>query len=252
MQARAELSPLQIKSIGKRLRETRKKRALAQVDIAEACNTSIAAVSLWERGRSLANSANLKLAADRLGVDVDWLLTGHKSLEPKELPTHYDPALARKTRRARNGVTEVVKKHESHTDSVSIPEMSSGIGAGSPFSGAGHTKVHGWWSLPTTLIASLRIKPDQLKVFPVLTDSFAPKIARGSLVFVCLEQTVPVDGGIFVIDIGHSIILKKIHVSSANPKTIGLSNAEGEVDTILARKLNGKIIGRVIGQFASL
>ena len=65
---------LDLKSMGERIRELRRKSGLTQSDFAEMMSVSFQAVSNWERGIAPPELGNLIMIADRFGVSVDSLL----------------------------------------------------------------------------------------------------------------------------------------------------------------------------------
>ena len=63
-------------SVGDRIIELRKKSNMSQVALAEAVGVSRQAVSKWETGQSLPDSAKLILLAQILDTDIEYLSTG--------------------------------------------------------------------------------------------------------------------------------------------------------------------------------
>ena len=84
-------------SVGERIIELRKKQNMLQVKLAEAVGVSRQAVSKWETGQSLPDSAKLILLAQILATDIEYLSTGRvndairppvvlKTVEKVEIP----------------------------------------------------------------------------------------------------------------------------------------------------------------------
>ena len=84
-------------SVGERIIELRKKQNMSQVKLAEAVGVSRQAVSKWETGQSLPDSAKLILLAQILATDIEYLSTGRvndairppvvlKTVEKVEIP----------------------------------------------------------------------------------------------------------------------------------------------------------------------
>jgi transcriptional regulator with XRE-family HTH domain len=71
--------------IGLRFRQARKALGVALQDVANACNVTRQAVSLWETGKTVPSDDKLARAAEYLGVTRRWLLTG-------ELPQRAEPS----------------------------------------------------------------------------------------------------------------------------------------------------------------
>jgi len=68
--------------IGLRFREARKELRVPLQDVANACDVTRQAVSLWETGKALPGDEKLRRAAEFLGVSRRWLITGEP---PKRL-----------------------------------------------------------------------------------------------------------------------------------------------------------------------
>lgn len=70
--------------IGLRFREARKELGVPLQGVADACDVTRQAVSLWETGKALPGHETLRRAAEFLGVSRGWLLTGEppKRVEP--------------------------------------------------------------------------------------------------------------------------------------------------------------------------
>jgi transcriptional regulator with XRE-family HTH domain len=70
--------------IGLRFREARKELGVALQDVANACDVTRQAVSLWETGKAVPGDDKLRRAAEFLGVSRRWLITGEppKRVEP--------------------------------------------------------------------------------------------------------------------------------------------------------------------------
>lgn len=71
-------------SIGDRIIELRKQKALSQGQLAEIVGVSRQAVSKWESGQNSPDTIKLIHLADILDTDVEYLATGRKT--PKEEP----------------------------------------------------------------------------------------------------------------------------------------------------------------------
>jgi transcriptional regulator with XRE-family HTH domain len=79
-----EGNPVMVKmdpvSFAKRLRESRQRAELTQLQVADACGLTKGAVSAWEQGVTDSILAeNLFCVADVLRVDPRWLATGQES-----------------------------------------------------------------------------------------------------------------------------------------------------------------------------
>ncbi|STE84226.1 putative transcriptional repressor of cell division inhibition protein [Escherichia coli] len=67
-------SPL---SMGHRILSRRKELGLSQLKLAQAMGVSMAAVSLWEKGKTSITSDKLLKLSELLQCDVQWLLNGN-------------------------------------------------------------------------------------------------------------------------------------------------------------------------------
>lgn len=77
--------------IGARLRLARSAMRVALRDVANACNVTRQAVSLWETGKTTPNDEMLGRLAEYLGVSRHWLLTGDQ-------PERVEPSTATQPR----------------------------------------------------------------------------------------------------------------------------------------------------------
>ena len=74
----AERKPMQLETLGRRIRTQRERLGLKQNDIANALQVSPQAVSKWERGENGPDITALAPLAKLLGVSTDWLLDAHR------------------------------------------------------------------------------------------------------------------------------------------------------------------------------
>ena len=70
---------IDVKSVGNHIAELRKTKGLTQNDLGERLNVSFQAVSKWERGETLPDTAILPDIADVLETTVDNILSGGKA-----------------------------------------------------------------------------------------------------------------------------------------------------------------------------
>ena len=237
------------KAIGARLRLVREARGLSQLDVAEACAVTRAAVSQWEMGLSTAEDQNLELAAARLNCSHDWLRTG---LGPSPdfvlLPRPKGRRALRFTSLSDRGAWS------QHPDEPpfdgAVAEIVGGIGAGQPFKTG--EEVFEWWRIPPGLLAdTYRTKSGNLRVFRVQSDLLEPIIQRGSFVFIDISQKTPQHNAFFAISNGISAVMKRIALDPGDDKIVLLKdgpNGDGATHAVPVRKL--KIIGRCIAQFS--
>lgn len=67
-------------SIAKRMKRVRRERGLSQERLAEQLNVSRQTVSKWENGLAVPSGDNLNQLGKALGVSVDFLLNGERTL----------------------------------------------------------------------------------------------------------------------------------------------------------------------------
>lgn len=70
-------------SVGDRLKEERKRIGLRQEDLAQACDVARRSQILFEKDQHLPGGAYL-IAADALGMDVRYVLTGRRGILPPD------------------------------------------------------------------------------------------------------------------------------------------------------------------------
>jgi transcriptional regulator with XRE-family HTH domain len=189
-------------TIGKRLRLAREARGLSGGDIAKACEVSRQAVSQWESDETQPAIGNLEKAAARLTVSLEWLRSGRgPAPDLRVIP------LAGRKKRSRQPVASAPLPPLPDM----IPEQSMGIGAG-PLVLDG--RIHDWWKLPNGLVTeTLRTSPPFLVVLRVMSDSMEPGIKLHDFVIIDRADTVAMDGKIYAIDSGVSLILRRVLVA---------------------------------------
>lgn len=67
---------MDIKKVGKQIEELRKNKGMTQADLGERLGVSFQAVSKWERGETLPDTAILVPLSEVLETTVDFILTG--------------------------------------------------------------------------------------------------------------------------------------------------------------------------------
>lgn len=71
-------------TVGKRIRMARKLRKMTQAELGEIMGMTGSAVSLWEKGGTVAMERSLHAFSDALGVRLEWLKTGEGEMERKK------------------------------------------------------------------------------------------------------------------------------------------------------------------------
>ena len=77
---------------------SRKRAGLSQEALADMVGVSRQAVSKWETGEALPETAKLAALGTALGVSLDWLLSDAEPEEPEEEPAAFVAAAGRRIR----------------------------------------------------------------------------------------------------------------------------------------------------------
>lgn len=80
-------------TLGTRIASLRKEHRMTQEDLAEHLSVSPQAVSKWENDSACPDISLLPKLAQKLGVSVDWLLSGESSPEIQLLPAEHRKSL---------------------------------------------------------------------------------------------------------------------------------------------------------------
>jgi phage repressor protein C with HTH and peptisase S24 domain len=226
-------------TIGHRLRLVREARGLTPGDVAAACEVSRQAVSQWEADKYSPNIANLEKAAARLSVSLEWLRTG-RGPPPNLRPIV--PVAGRATEEPAAATAPKPMPPPVPPFPDMVPEQAMGIGSG-PLLLDG--RVHDWWKLPAGFVhETLRTSPPYLVVLRVLSDSMEPVIKLHDHVIIDRGDVMPVDGKIYAIDNGTSVILRRIFL--AGDKVILRSDRDPDKDVIEIPRDDVRIIGRCV------
>lgn len=73
-----ELATLELRAIGRRIRDMRTDRGWTQDDLGDACEVNRSGVSLWEHGKRPPSTTMLLRLADAFGCTVEYLIRGTK------------------------------------------------------------------------------------------------------------------------------------------------------------------------------
>jgi transcriptional regulator with XRE-family HTH domain len=219
-------------TIGKRLRLAREARGLSGGDIAKACEVSRQAVSQWESDETQPAIGNLEKAAARLTVSLEWLRTGHGP--PPDL--RLIPVAGRK----KLGRPAVVKPPPPPLPGM-IPEQAMGIDAG-PLLLDG--RIHDWWKLPNGLVnETLRTSSPFLVVLRMMSDAMEPGIKLHDFIVLDRADTTPIDGKIYAIDNGLSLILRRVLVAGDD---VTLRADRDPAQDVVVKRDEVRIVGRCV------
>jgi transcriptional regulator with XRE-family HTH domain len=235
------------KEIGKRLESVRKARGLSQIDIAEACEVSRAAISQWEKGLTLAKMENLERAAERLSCSAEWLRSGDGAAPLLEAP----PSGTRRAMRftTSSDVGGWSKRPDMPPFSGGVPQIDN---RGSMPAAKAEATALDWWRLPPSLLEDMGAQGAKLRFYRVETDSLAPAIPRHSHVLVDLAQRAPRQhhDDIFAINSGISIVFRRLRLDPKDEKSVSIEDSGERVLKMPLKKL--KIVGRCIAYFRPL
>lgn len=217
---------------GARVRESRERLGLTQVEFAEFLGTvSRGAVANWEVGKGI-KTENLLLISKRTGVSFDWLATGNGELgaiaPPPKSPPH-------------SGIPHV--------------DIQAGMGNGGAISLA--VDQNGDTSDPDQLLGRWSF-PDAIKVrfahfakcyaFLAHGDSMFPTLPGGSVVFVDTTQTYPSPPDLYAVDFGDGLMVKRIELVPHSDQVRVISDND-RYSTNEMQRNDLHVHGRVVGSF---
>jgi transcriptional regulator with XRE-family HTH domain len=231
-----------------RLKKVREARGYSQISFSETLKVSRAAVSYWERGVSLPENERCEVIAEILDVPFTWLMAGEGAVPDLNGPKIKAGRKKFRIEAEPPSASWSERPNEPPFDGA-VAEVPAGVGAGDPYSG--EELVSDWWRLPVTLIDELHTKTAKtLRIMRVRTKTMEPLIARHSYVVIDLGQAAPAHGVIFALDMGHSVILKKLTLEKNDE--IGLADGDEVVGMRVPLKKLPRILGRCVGKFDTL
>lgn len=208
------------RDIGARMRKAREDAGLRQIELADACEVSRNAVSMWERGESGIEQQKLIDAARALRIDVVWLQWG-KGERPGR------------------------KVNRSETQIAAMPDQ-VGISKATERSSA----ATDWWSIPAEVIDEfLMTKNKAIRVHRVAEQTIAD-VPLGSQLFIDsdTDQEALGDGDLVVVDAGVALLLKRVLNDMSSRTKIALVDDRIKTPQFVDRK-RIKIAGKVIAVF---
>ncbi|KAF1009522.1 MAG: putative HTH-type transcriptional regulator [Luteibacter sp.] len=219
-----------METIADRLRDARTSRKLRQGDLADAAGVTAAAISALEKGLTKSPTPEtLFPLARRLGVSPEWLITGKGEREA--------------------GTSQPVARFETTKGYLRFQVMGEG-GAGPGMINADRPEVLqeidvAEWSVRSAL--GRTVSPDRVKLLTVRGNSMAPRIKDGDVVFVDIQDTAIMDGGIFVFVMHGQAIVKRLDIRSDGFHIVSLAEP-GNPDVIDPDHFDSvHIAGRVLG-----
>lgn len=170
-------------SIALRLKKLRKEKNLNQSEFASLIGTSSANISYYEKGERNPSSDFLNKIADKLGVNLNWLLTGEGPMYRK---------------------AELVELKD--TDFIRLPVVAN-IAAGRPLEVYEDYEPLEYIDVPVSLLTL----PPPYFVFQVEGDSMSPEIQPGDYVILSQDwRGIKLDGKICGFRTPDGITLKKV------------------------------------------
>lgn len=221
--------------IGKRLKHLRTKvlDIQSQQEFADKLGgVTRGAVGNWELGKGVKRE-NLQRIADKFDISFEWLATGRG--ETPEMPDKHVQDAA--TPQFGAGIPNLKISAGMGQGGLEVIETNS---AGVPAPGF----TDGSWGLPAAVLT--RLGPLRgIYGLPVQGDSMSPTIAGGSIAFVDTKHQYPSPPGIYAVDYGDGLLVKRVELIGGTDKiSIGSDNPEYR-NYEFARE-DVKVWGRVI------
>jgi transcriptional regulator with XRE-family HTH domain len=222
-------------TLGERLRMAREARGINQVEIAETCECSRAAVSQWELGQTQPSFDSVNRVANMLRLPTEWLMNG-RGKPPEFQSPNLERAAGVDAKRAFGGT----KRAAAITRLELIPEQDSGtVTLDGP--------VRDYWRLPRAVVNELlRSRPDQLVFTRVISDAMEPTLPFHSYALIDTSRTDVSDGLIYALDNGFGLVLRRLQATD-DPATITLVADRAGVAPLTVPRKRVKIAGRLVG-----
>ncbi len=190
--------------LAKRLRQVRTDRGLSQGQLANRLGNSSHLISQVEQGRCGLTNPRLSLAAQTLGVSIDYLI----GLTDEQTPSHQ---LARDLTAA----TARVRDLEDQQAQAGITDDGDFIGVSpiTPAAGSGAVvddeRITGGLKFRRDWLRKHGLDPRQCRVLQVMGESMAPTLVDGASILVNLARQRRRDGRIYVVRTEDGLIVKR-------------------------------------------
>ena len=209
--------------ISARFKEERERLGLTQQDIAAAGNVGHRTVQGWESG-SFAPKAEFLAHAATIGVDVAYVITGHRSL------------------------SGAVPAPASDADAVRVPLFSAtgSMGGGNDLITEdvllGDVPISRHWlqlNVP-------RSRPEALQMVHAYGDSMASTLNSGDFAIVDTDCTVADIDGVYVLQAGEQLFIKRVTRRMDGTHTVSSDNPSVKTVDVLDGSQQVRICGRVV------
>lgn len=148
-----------------------------RTDFAERVGISKNTLAFYERGERTPDASTLAIYRDRLGIDLNWLVTGAGA--PGAI-----------------GLAQ-----------LPVFDIRASAGLGIP---VGPERRLGAIAFDPAFLRAQGARPDQCSVIAASGDSMQPTIPDGALLVVDHSQTEPRNGHIMVLNVGDDLLVKRI------------------------------------------
>lgn len=155
--------------------------------------------------------------ADKVGVSLDWVLTGRGPGVPSAA-----------------GGDELVQ----------LPMLGATLSAG-PGAVAATETVQATWPFPRSWLRRSFGHEDQLELLPVAGDSMEPELSDGDWVMVDLRRRDARDG-LYAVRLEETLLVKRVQFIGRRVRLVSANPAYAPIDVDRVEGLNFELIGRVV------
>lgn len=118
---------------------------------------------------------------------------------------------------------------------------------------SGHAVTFEWGIPPELMRFYFGADPTRVVILPVKGDSMHPTLSDGDRVLIDLNDTVPNDGGIFLLDEGHGPIVKRARIlADEDGHVIEIISDNTALSPVRRRAEDVRVIGRVRGRWTRI
>jgi len=214
------------KAFAERLRVVVKAHKSANA-LAKDIGSAEATIRKWLRGASEPTREKLVAIASVSGFALDWIATG---------------------KGPQKGGNAVLVEGEN----VQVPEYSVTASMGNGTEN-GHEEIIGHWPLPATYLNDLGMSLSKSCVIAAAGDSMESTIMHGDRVLVDRAQNQVTGEGIYVVRIGHGLLVKRVQPRADGSLVLISDNPTYPPETITSGDTaEFEVIGRVLSLFKTL
>lgn len=235
-------------TINHRIRVAAEKRGLTQSDLARAMSVTRNAVYQWWTGGTRPSKESITKLAEVLDVEEGWLRTGISEVsDGEEILLPSDKLENRLRADPGFNIVEIdVRVGAGAPGWPQLPQAHDAIGndyTGEP--------IRARWGLPPALVReALKTTPDNIRVFEVIGDSMEPRLSEGDRVFIDTRQTHPAPEGIFALNDGLGLVVKRLQIiHGSDPVRVRIISVNPAYPPQERNFDEIQIIGRLAGRF---